>query len=138
MDKTLILAITCAGETDDNTPETFSVKITDHIKDRILELSHSVNTLGVFEIKDDFYGAGVWSVDSLESDDVLTDNHLSPAVVVRLEASKTRVDAPVLHVKSDSFFFTAYPKFSGDEMLLRTNRVKLSELDNTSVYSSLD
>lgn len=131
----LISNVSCATSDAEDRAESFHIEIDAPLKARILQLAEIVKRLNLNSV-DEVCQDGTWCKLCLDGESLMgcdeafeinTNNlELLPTIMADRSCS---VELPLLHVTDTAFYFTALPKNGGDDVLLTTSFVDITELD---------
>lgn len=123
----IVCTVSCACDTVPGVPATLCLTVTPALKSRMHELSALVRAQGVYEISE-FNYESTWCTGHF--DPICTDAEAALTKVDSLLTRPVSVDAPMLHVMADRFWFSAYPHHGGDSELLSTPHIRLEMLSS--------
>lgn len=135
MSKQLILDVTCVNDFASDTPTVMAIQISASLAARIKMLAAAVKDLGVEAVKEFNYD-GIWSSAYVEVAGETDPDELS-AMLETIEAESDPVEIPMIHIKANSFHFTAVPKHADDSCSLSTSPVEISALDDAAQMLAL-
>lgn len=129
MNKRIIVSVVCANEFASDVPEVFTLEVTRRLADRIKELSQLIQKNGIYSVEE-FNSAGTWSDNYLDPSEVGDQGSDLSNLIEEIEQAESRVEGRMLQVTEDHFYFTAIPSNCGDDKVLSTKSLDISELDN--------
>lgn len=127
MEKHIVLTVNCANQFAGDFPDQFVIVVNETLRLHIERLAKACKELKFNEARD-FCHDGTW-LDEEINQDCLSDESIEKNIARMLE-TVSDVDCPMLCVTEAEFYFTAVPKHCGDDMLVTTARVDISELKN--------
>jgi len=113
--------------TDDDAAVSFFAELTDVERQRIFDLASLVRENGAFEMQllECF---GSFSSEYISADDMLSESFNLDETCNRILNNEVRYDCATLHVRADSFYFSAQPKHSGDDEVFKTASLNIDEM----------
>ncbi len=113
--------------TDDNAAVSFFAELTHTQRQRILDLASLVRKNGAFEMQ--LLGSfGSFSSEFVSTDDIQSDSFNLDETCERIVDNEVRSDCATLHVRAESFYFSAQPKHSSDYEVFKTASLSIDEM----------
>lgn len=128
----IIMNVRCENQWASDYPNTCHASLTEQDKQEIKKLAALVKQNQVYSINKFDYSS-VWSEVNLDEIEL---KHLANTIS-EIDNKSVRVDNSMLEVTENHFKWTAIPKHLGDDMLMITNQIPLTAL-NEEVYIDLD
>jgi hypothetical protein len=138
--KKLLLDVSCINANFDEAPDHFIVTLTASDIKRIKDLSDKVKELDVYSME--YFDPSGEYCSSMTIDDIVTDKDIdvpdiTENMITQANDDASRMELCQIEVYADDFKFKAIPKHCGDADLCRTDRVKISELDNPEIINTI-
>jgi hypothetical protein len=138
--KKLLLDVTCINSNFDEAPDHLIVTLTESDIKKIKDLSAKIKDLDVYSME--YFNSSGEYCSSMTIDNVIISADIdildiTENMIIQANDNTSRMELNQIEVHAEYFKFKAVPKHYGDSELCRTDKVKISELENTNVINTI-